>query len=135
MLHELDMEMERRHLKFVRYADDFSVYCKSKTEARKIGNELYLFLKNRLKLPINREKSGIRRPSTFSILGYKFVPSYKKGDKGKYQLVVEEKRLKNLKLKLKEITRKTNPMSLCTNYYFYGVHETASLSSTSESKS
>lgn len=111
ILHELDTEMERRNLKFVRYADDFSVYCKSKTEARKVGNELYLFLKNRLKLPINREKSGIRRPSNFSILGYYFVPTYKKGEKGKYQLVVEEKRWKNLKLKLKEITRKTTPMS------------------------
>jgi len=111
MLHELDTEMEKRNLKFVRYADDFSVYCKSKTEARKVGNELYLFLKNRLKLPINREKSGIRRPSTFGILGYYFVPTYKKGDKGKYQLVVEEKRWKNLKTKLKEITRKTTPMS------------------------
>jgi len=111
MLHELDTEMEKRNLKFVRYADDFSVYCKSKAEARKVGNELYLFLKNRLKLPINREKSGIRRPSTFGILGYYFVPTYKKGDKGKYQLVVEEKRWKNLKTKLKEITRKTTPMS------------------------
>jgi len=111
ILHELDMEMERLNLKFVRYADDFSVYCKSKKEARNIGNHLYLFLKNRLKLPINREKSGIRRPSTFSILGYSFVPTYKKGEKGKYQLVVEKKRWENLKSKLKEITRKTLPMS------------------------
>jgi group II intron reverse transcriptase/maturase len=111
ILHELDMEMERRNLKFVRYADDFSVYCQSKSEARKVGNELYLFLKNRLKLPINLEKSGIRRPANFKILGYGFVPTYKKGEKGKYQLVVEDKRLKNLKSKLKEITRKTAPLS------------------------
>jgi group II intron reverse transcriptase/maturase len=111
MLHELDIEMEKRGLKFVRYADDFSIYCKSKTEARNVGNQIYLFLKNRLRLPINREKSGIRRPSNFSILGYQFVPTYKKGDKGKYQLTVEQKRWKNLKEKLKEITRKTAPMS------------------------
>jgi len=111
MLHELDMEMERKGLRFVRYADDFSVYCKSKKEARKVGNELFLFLKNKLKLPINRQKSGIRRPVNFSILGYSFVSSFKKGDKGKYQLVVENKRWKNLKSKLKEITRKTSPMS------------------------
>ncbi len=111
MLHELDMEMEKRNLKFVRYADDFSIYCKTKAEAKKAGNEVYLFMKNKLKLPINREKSGIRRPSNFQILGYCFVPTYKKGDKGKYQLVVEEKRLKTFKAKLKEITRKTSPMS------------------------
>jgi group II intron reverse transcriptase/maturase len=111
MLHELDMAMQQRNLKFVRYADDFSIYCKNKAEAKKAGNEVYLFLKNKLRLPINREKSGIRRPSNFKILGYAFVPTYKKGDKGKYQLVVEEKRWKMLKTKLKEITRKTSPLS------------------------
>ncbi len=111
MLHELDMEMERRKLRFVRYADDFSIYCKTEDEARKIGNNLYLFLRDKLKLPINKEKSGIRRPLTFNILGYGFVPTYRKGEKGKYQLVVEEKRWKTLKAKLKDITRKTRPMS------------------------
>jgi len=40
MLHELDMEMERRKLRFVRYADDFSIYCKTNNEARK----QYLFV-------------------------------------------------------------------------------------------
>ena len=111
ILHELDKEMEKKGLKFVRYADDFSIYCKTKSEARKSGNEIYLFLKNKLKLPINREKSGIRRPVNFQILGYGFVPTYRKGDKGKYQLIVSKKRWKTFKTKLKEITRKTNPMS------------------------
>ncbi len=111
MLHELDTYMERKDLRFVRYADDFSIYCKSKQEARKQGNDTYLFLKNKLELPINREKSGIRRPKDFSILGYGFVPTYKKGAKGKYQLVVESNRWKTFKQKLKEITRKTNPKS------------------------
>ena len=111
MLNELDMEMERRGLLFVRYADDFSIYCKSKQEARKVGNEVYVFLRDKLRLPINREKSGIRRPVDFKVLGYKYVPTYRKGDKGKYQLVVEDKRWESLKSKLKEITRKTTPMS------------------------
>jgi len=111
MLHELDKEMERKGLRFVRYADDFSIYCQSKAEARKVGNEIYVFLRDKLKLPINREKSGIRRPSNFYILGYGFVPTYKKGEKGKYQLVVEAKRWETFKAKLKEITRKTAPLS------------------------
>lgn len=111
MLHELDMEMEKRSLRFVRYADDFSIYCKTRQEARTIGNNIYVFLRDKLKLPINREKSGIRRPLDFKILGYGFVPTYRKGDKGKYQLVVQEKRWESLKAKLKEITRKTMPMS------------------------
>ncbi len=109
MLDELDKELERRGLKYVRYADDFSIYCKSQWQARKTGNEIYLFLKNKLHLPINREKSGIRRPVNFTLLGFAFVPTYKKGEKGKYQLVVSVKGWKNLKLKLKAITRKTTP--------------------------
>lgn len=112
MLHELDMEMTRRGLRFVRYADDFSIYCKSEKEARTIGNSVYLYLKDKLKLPINREKSGIRRPLEFSILGYTLVSSYQKGSRNKYQFVVEKKRWETLRENIKEITRKTAPMSL-----------------------
>jgi group II intron reverse transcriptase/maturase len=109
MLNELDKEMEKRGLSYVRYADDFSIYTKSKSVARKTGNEIYLFLKNKLKLPINREKSGIRKPVNFTILGFGFVPTYVKNEKGKYQLVVSEKGWKTLKQKIKTITRKTTP--------------------------
>lgn len=112
MLHELDKELEKQGLRYVRYADDFSIYAENKQAARKIGNNIYLFLKNRLRLPINREKSGIRRPVQFEILGYGFVPTYEKGKKGKYQLVVSKKGWKNLKRGLKTITRKTTPHSL-----------------------
>jgi group II intron reverse transcriptase/maturase len=112
MLHELDKELEKQNCKYVRYADDFSIYTKSKSEAKKIGNKVFLFLKEKLKLQINREKSGIRKPVNFEILGCKFVPTYEKGVKGKYQLVVSDKSWKNLKAKLKAITRKTTPSSL-----------------------
>jgi group II intron reverse transcriptase/maturase len=117
MLNELDKELERRGLKYVRYADDFSIYCNSQYQARKIGNEIYLFLKNKLKLPINKEKSGIRRPLTFTLLGYGFASTMKKGEKGKYQLVVSDKSWKNLKEKLKTITRKTTPMTFDERIY------------------
>jgi len=112
MLHELDKEMKQRGLKYVRYADDFSVYTNSETKAKEIGNELYLFLKNKLRLPINWEKSGIRKPVHFTILGYGFVPTYVKGEKGKYQLVINDEGWKKLKLKMKAVTRKTTPMSI-----------------------
>jgi len=109
MLNELDKELEKQGHCYVRYADDFSIYTKSNTAARKIGNSIYLFLKDKLKLPINREKSGIRKPVNFTLLGYGFVPTYVKGEKGKYQLVVSDKSWKSLKQKLKIITRKTTP--------------------------
>jgi Retron-type reverse transcriptase len=111
LLDLLDKELERRNLKYVRYADDFSIYTKSKKEARKVGNEIYLFLKEKLRLPINRVKSGIRRPSDFELLGHAFVPTYQKGVKGKYQLVVKKNSWDSLKRKLKQITKKTKPHS------------------------
>lgn len=111
MLHELDKELEKQGLNYVRYADDFSIYAKSKSAARKIGNNIFLFLKKKLKLPINREKSGIRKPVQFELLGYKFVPTYIKGDKGQYQLVVSEKSWSSLKQRIKSATRKTSPHS------------------------
>jgi RNA-directed DNA polymerase len=112
MLHELDRQLEKEGLKYVRYADDFSIYTKSKSTARKTGNKIYLFLKDKLKLPINREKSGIRKPVQFEILGHKFVPTYEKGTRCKYQLVVSDKSWVKLKQALKTITRKTTPASI-----------------------
>ncbi|MEP4440858.1 MAG: group II intron reverse transcriptase/maturase [Marinobacter alexandrii] len=112
MLHELDRELEKRGMKYVRYADDFSIYTKTKSEARKIGNSIYEFLRDKLKLPINREKSGLRKPVQFQVLGFGFVPTYQKGERGKYQLVVGKKGWRKLKQTLKMITRKTVPMSL-----------------------
>ena len=71
--------MERRGLLYVRYADDFSIYTKSEHSARKIGKTIYLFLKNKLKLPINREKAVFVKLVNFTILGYGFAPTYVKG--------------------------------------------------------
>lgn len=109
LLDVLDKEFVRKGYRYVRYADDFSIYTRSKAEAKKIGYEVYLFLQDKLKLPINKEKSGIRRPSNFELLGHGFVATYKKGDKGKYQLVAKKSSWASLKRKLKGITKKTRP--------------------------
>lgn len=112
MLDVLDKEMKRMGLCYVRYADDFSVYAKTKSEAIQLGNKLFIFLRDKLKLPINSTKSGIRRPVNFELLGHGFVPVYKKGVKGQYQLVVAKKSWEKMKRNLKSITKKTKPMSL-----------------------
>ncbi|MBG6110635.1 hypothetical protein IWX84_001515 [Flavobacterium sp. CG_9.10] len=112
LLHELDKEITRRKYKFVRYADDFSIYCTSHIRAKATAHALVKFLKTKLKLTINEEKSGIKRPVHFTILGFGFVPTYKKGSKNDYQLVVAEKPWKKLKEKLKSISRKTAPVKL-----------------------
>lgn len=69
------------------------------------------YLKTKLHLTINSDKSGVRKPSQFTILGFGFVPTYQKGVKGKYQLVVSEKAWKRLKKSVKTITRKTSPLT------------------------
>ncbi|UAM97183.1 group II intron reverse transcriptase/maturase [Polaribacter litorisediminis] len=112
ILDVLDKEMQNQGLRYVRYADDFSIYAKSKSEAKRIGNSIYLFLRDKLKLPINKAKSGIRRPVNFKLLGHGFVPIYKKGIKGQYQLVVKQASWEKFKRNLKSLTKKTKPMSL-----------------------
>ena len=112
LLNELDKELESRGHRYVRYADDFSIYIKSKMAAKRVGNSIYKFLRDKLQLPINREKSGIRKPLTFEVLGFGFVPTYKKGEKGKYQLVAKASKWKAFKSKLKYLTKKTIPASL-----------------------
>ena len=112
LLNELDKELTKRELRFVRYADDFSVYTKTRSEANKVMKAISTHLKTKLKLTINEEKSGIRKPVQFRMLGFGFVPTYKAGDKGKYQLVAAEKAWKGLKERLKAATRKTSAISI-----------------------
>lgn len=111
LLNELDKELEKRGHRYVRYADDFSIYVRSKKSAKRVGNSIYKFLRDKLRLPINRKKSGIRKPLDFQVLGFGFVPTYKKGEKGKYQLVVNASKWKEFKTKLKYLTKKTIPAS------------------------
>jgi len=44
MLNEMDKELEKQGHRYVRYADDFSIYTKSNYAARKVGNSIYLFV-------------------------------------------------------------------------------------------
>lgn len=103
-------ELEKRGHRYVRYADDFSIYVGSKRSAKRVGNSIYKFLRDKFQLPINREKSGIRKPLNFQVLGFGFVPTYRKGERGKYQLVVKPSKWKELKSKLKYLTKKTIPV-------------------------
>lgn len=107
MLDQLDKYLEKKGCRFIRYADDFSIYTRSKSAAKSIGNEIYIFLRYKLALQINREKSGIRRPSNFTVLGHTFTSVYKKGSRGQFQLIVSKRSWATLKRKLKRVTKKT----------------------------
>ena len=89
VLNELDQELERRGLRFVRYCDDFSIFLGSKRAAHRVMRDISRFVHEKLHLEINHAKSAARRPINYEYLGFGFVPTYKKGDKGKYQLIVD----------------------------------------------
>jgi RNA-directed DNA polymerase len=81
ILHELDIELEKKGHRYVRYADDFSIYTKSESAARKARFYTNKFLRDKLKLIVNLEKSGIRKPTQFEILGYTFTSTFTKGER------------------------------------------------------
>ena len=70
LLDDLDKELERRGHRFVRYADDCNVYVRSKLAGERVLASVERFLAKRLRLKVNREKSGIDRPWRRQILGY-----------------------------------------------------------------
>jgi RNA-directed DNA polymerase len=111
LLNELDKELNKRGLRYIRYADDCSIFVSSKCSARRVLKGITKFIEADLKLKVNRQKTKICRPINFCILGYNFVSSYEKGAKGNYRLRVCPKTFARMKAKVREITRKTNPMS------------------------
>ena len=110
LLNELDKELQKRGHRFVRYADDCSIFLGSKRAAQRVRESITLFLNRKLLLEVNEEKTSICRPVKFKLLGHGFVPTYKKGEKGKYRLCIAKKSWERLKLKIKVITRKTSPI-------------------------
>ena len=111
VLNELDKELEERGLRFVRYADDFSIFLKTARAAHRVKRRITRFIETHLHLLVNTKKSAIRKPLNYEYLGYAFESAYRKGIQGQYQLVVSARSLAELKYKVRQITRKTIPAS------------------------
>jgi len=75
LLDVLDRELESRGHRFVRYADDFQVYVRSKAAGERVMASLERFLEKRLRLKVNRQKSAVGRPWERKFLGYRFTAS------------------------------------------------------------
>ena len=112
LLNELDKELAKRGHCFVRYADDCSIFLKSKSAAERARASITRYLEGKLLLEVNEEKTSICRPVNFTLLGHGFVPTYKKGERGKYRLRIVKKSWDRLKEKIKAITRKTLPITV-----------------------
>lgn len=103
MLNELDKELERREHKFVRYADDMVILCKSKRSAKRVMSTLIPFIEDKLFLKVNMEKSQIVPISKVKFLGYSF---YKM--RGEGRLRIHSKSVSKMKARLKELTSRSN---------------------------
>lgn len=69
-LHQLDLELERRGHKFIRYADDCNIYVKSRKAGERVLKSITKFLEEELKLTVNKEKSEVGRPTKREFLGF-----------------------------------------------------------------
>ena len=76
-LDKLDKELEYRGLRFVRYADDFNIFVKSKDSAKRVKESVASWLERKLFLKVNAEKTKIVRPNDSEFLGFGF---WKKGE-------------------------------------------------------
>ena len=102
VLDELDKEMERRGLAFVRYADDFLIFVRSKKAAKRVMASIDRFITGKLKLKINAEKSSIERPWECKFLGFSFTNS-----RNNPKIRIHWKTIKRFRQRVKELTRRT----------------------------
>jgi group II intron reverse transcriptase/maturase len=70
VLDELDLELERRGLRFVRYADDCNVYVRSERAGLRVMASLTRFIERHLRLEVNHGKSAVARPATRHFVGF-----------------------------------------------------------------
>lgn len=107
MLNELDKELERRGIRFVRYADDIMLFARCKRSAARIMAHILPFIENKLKLRVNKDKTKVAYIGHVKFLGYGYYPS--KGSKIK--LKVHRKSIEKMKNRVREITSRSKGIS------------------------
>lgn len=106
MLNELDKELERRGHKFVRYADDCMIFCRSRKSAERTLRNIIPFIEEKLFLKVNRTKTEVAHISKVKYLGYAFYRY-----KGKCRFRVHQKSVIKMKKRIRELTDRNNGMS------------------------
>lgn len=79
VLDELDTELRRRGLRFVRYADDCNIYVRSERAGQRVMASVRKFIERRLRLKVNESKSAVSRPETRHFLGFRLRREPKDG--------------------------------------------------------
>ncbi len=103
MLNELDKELTRRGHRFVRYADDCMIFCKSRKSAERTLNNIVPYIEGKLFLKVNRTKTCVAHISKVKYLGYSFYRY-----KGTCRFRVHPKSVIKMKNKIRELTDRHN---------------------------
>ncbi len=106
LLNELDKELENRGHRFVRYADDALIFCKSRKSAERTLANIIPFIEGELFLKVNRAKTIVTHVSKIKYLGYAFYRN-----RGKCSFRVHPKSAKKMKGRIREITQKNKGWS------------------------
>jgi RNA-directed DNA polymerase len=108
VLDELDRELERRGLRFVRYADDSNIYVRSERAGKRVMESVTRFITQRLKLKVNEAKSAVARPQERKFLGFSFTAG------PEVQRAIAPKALERFKQRIRDITRRAKGVSMET---------------------
>ena len=103
MLNELDKELTSRGHRFVRYADDCMIFCKSRKSAERTLNNIVPYIERKLFLKVNLTKTCVAHISKVKYLGYSFYRY-----KGKCRFRVHPKSVTKMKNKIRELTDRHN---------------------------
>jgi len=105
LLDDLDKELERRGLRFVRYADDFQIFVRSERSAQRVFASVKRYLTQHLKLVVNEDKSCVRSARGCEYLGFTFVGK-------RVTIKVAPKKLIAFKQHIKELTGRSRGISM-----------------------
>lgn len=111
VLDELDHELTRRGLRFVRYADDFNIFVRSERAGHRVMASTTRFIERRLRLKVNVEKSAVARPREIHFLGFSLLA---RAD-GEVVVGLSERTKKRMTTKIRELTPRNwgQPIEVC----------------------
>ena len=130
LLDDLDKELERRDHKFVRYADDSNIYLKSKRAGQRVMENITTFLKVKLRLKVNLQKSAVYISDKRKFLGFNLYHYHER-----IRIRIAPQTIKRFKMKIREITSRSNGQNIIKrilrlNIYLRGWMQYFSLSDT-----
>src|SRR5271157_5882044 len=106
VLDEFDRELERRGLRFARYADDSNIYVRSRRAGERVMESVKRFITTRLKLKVNDQKSAVARPWERKFLGFSFTAAREPKRR------IAPKAIGRFKERVRELTRRTRGVSM-----------------------